>query len=196
MDGQLAARFDGQAVGLGQFSAARPNARKACHGGLPLRLVRGGWRGRQGDRSAGPAPGPAWPSRIRGRNRQRTANIAVGLTRSSSNRRRPITGRGCLSSAPSISSCCRASLICDGAATMSCWSRHAPRRAHQDRRPANRGRHCDAGHTAVDQDAPRAGRWRAERSVARRAAGLQHAASDRSGPHPAICVRPKVTTIS
>ncbi len=36
MDGQLAARFDGQAVGLGQFSAAASQRAQGLHGGLPL----------------------------------------------------------------------------------------------------------------------------------------------------------------
>ena len=76
---------------------------------------------RQGDRSAGPATGPARSAGVPPRARARATR-----TRLSSNRRLPIIGRERRSSAMPTLSSCRGSPICGGAATRWSWNRRAP----------------------------------------------------------------------
>ena len=126
-DGSIAACFDGYAVGLGKFSADaagraqgiahRPAARFVCVRRRPRR---------QGNRSAGPATGPARsvgiPPRARGgrqgpgRHRTADAGLLAANARSSAMPNR---------------SCCRGSRICGGAATRWCWNRRAPARCSE-----------------------------------------------------------------
>ena len=126
-DGDIAACFDGYSVGLGTFSAAAADRaqdlRTVCRsarsqpGGPNIdKEIRSRWSG-------------GWPRH--GLLEYRLGLARTARTRSSSNRRSPIIGRECRSSAMPTFSCCRGSPICGGAATRWSWNRRAPARCSE-----------------------------------------------------------------
>ena len=138
-NGQIVACFDGYSVDLGTFSAAPRIARRTCA------LVCHSPRLR-------PADGTStrrltywcgdWPGTVYWSTASRVHETMT--TRSSSNRRLPIIGRECRSSAMPTFSSCHGSRTCDGAATRWCWNCRAPERCskfaiRRSRRPSP---HC------------------------------------------------------
>ena len=145
---------------------------------------------REGNRSAGPAIGPARSSGISPRAHAVTARI-----RSSSNRRFRIIGRKRRSSAIPKRSCCRGSPICDGAATRWCWNRRAPARCSGFAIRRSRPPSLRLSTPQNDQPVPAAGRLSGGRA-ARIAGGLPDPVQGRRCRRRRPARRPRATTTS
>ena len=188
-DGTVLACFDGHSVGLGKFSAGAVKRAQELRTGLPLgSFASRRPRGRQGNRSVGPAIGPARSFGVPPRALQRQGpgrHRAAGsrLLAANAKARRCRNDRAV---AVRLSATARQR---DGAGIA------ARRRVVQNLRSEDRGRPRRAIDTAKNQPAAAAGRFSGDRA-SRLAGGLPDPLQARRRQRRQASGRPKATTTS